>query len=110
MSTSSTTDSETGRTASAGVTRERIKRITAGLLLLLFASALATYFAAFVRETNGGLTFENGLRIPPELLARLETERMVYGLSVVGCSEQEPVLRTPRPLVSDGLGSPFYKD
>ena len=62
--------------------------------MLLFASSLVVYYAAFVRATNAGLTFDNELRIPPELLPRAEGEREIYELTA-GSGETEFVAGRP---------------
>lgn len=81
-----------------------MKRAAVGLLILVMLAGATGYWVIFVRVTNGGLTFENKLRIPEQLFGTLVDGRRQFQLTVdEGSREFLPGKRTP----TAGINGPY---
>ncbi len=92
------------------VTARRMKRFGVLLLALSVSSAAVLYWMLFVSLSNSGLTFENPLRIPKQLVGTEVDGRMQYRLVVdEGVSEFLPDTRTPTAGVNGSYLGPTLR-
>ncbi len=83
---------------------QRLKRATVGAVTVVLLSGLACYWLAFIRVTNGGLTFENELHIPDQLFGTVVDGRRQLHLTVAeGSREFLPGKQTP----TAGVNAPY---
>ena len=64
------------------------KRVIVGLLTAILLSGTTGYWLVFVRVTNGGLKFENELRIPEQLFGAVVDGRRQFHLTVATGSRE----------------------
>ncbi len=82
----------------------RARRTATGLLAVFFLSAVICYWFTFMRVGNGGLTFENELRIPDQILGTVIDGRRQIPLTVAeGSREFLPGLQT----ATAGVNGPY---
>ena len=82
----------------------RVKRTALGLLIIVLLAGVTCYWLMFIRVTNGGLTFENKLLIPDQLVGTVVDGRWQLHLTVAeGSREFVPGKRTP----TAGVNGPF---
>ncbi len=87
-----------------GLSPRRLKQVAMGLLMVVLLSGVTGYWLLFVRVTNGGLTFENRLRIPDQSFGTVVEGRRQWQLNVAeGSREFLPGKRTP----TAGVNGPF---
>ena len=81
-----------------------MRRVLMGLSIVVVFSVAVSYWVIFVRATNGGLTFENKLRIPEQLFGTVVDGRRQFQLTVdEGSREFLPGRRTP----TAGINGPY---
>ena len=81
-----------------------MKRATLGLLIIGLLAGVTCYWLAFIRVTNGGLTFENELLIPEQLFGVVVDGRRQFHLTVdEGNREFLPGKQTP----TAGINGPY---
>ena len=81
-----------------------MRRVLMGLSIVVVFSVAVSYWVIFVRATNGGLTFENKLRIPEQLFGTVVDGRRQLQLTVdEGSREFLPGRQTP----TAGINGPY---
>ena len=82
----------------------RLKQYSTGLLSIVLLSGMTCYWLVFIRTTNGGLNFENRLRIPDQLFGTMVDGRRQFHLTVAeGSREFLPGKQTP----TAGVNGPY---
>ena len=81
-----------------------MKRIALGLLVIVLLAGATCYWLMFIRVTNGGLTFENKLRIPEQLFGTVVDGRRQLHLTVAEGSRE---FLTGKQTPTAGVNGPF---